>query len=121
MMKSFRENLSHKTESILTDLNECFKIVSATLVPSERGVYITDNKVECRLVVESYFPKDVKSTRAAISIETCSSDKINEKRTAKGYKTDLSVNSNVGTQTNSPRKAVSDVPVDSDQTQLISR
>lgn len=71
MMKSIKEHLSTKTETVLSELNECFKVVSASLVPSERGIYITDHKVQTRLVVESYFPKDVVCTKAAISIEYC--------------------------------------------------
>lgn len=107
MMKCIREELSKKTETVLTELNECFKIVSAKLVPSERGVYITDNKVHCRLTVVSYLPKDVLCSKAAISIECCKDDK--EKKPVKGHKTDLSSGS-VSNQTNSPKRG----PVETD-------
>ncbi|XP_063537577.1 trafficking protein particle complex subunit 10 isoform X2 [Cydia strobilella] len=104
MMKSIRD-LSQKPEPVLSELNECFKIVSVTLLPSDRGIYITDNKVQCGLVVESNMPKDIICTRAAISIEKFKVDKQTEKRTpAKSYKTEINVNNNVGSQNNSPRK-----------------
>lgn len=121
MSKSIKENLSDKTEPVLAELNDCFKLVSATLVPSDRGVYITDNKVQCCLTIESLFPKDVTCNRAAISIEVCKDDKLEKKPSAKCNKTDLSVNSSVGTQTNSPRKAANDSSVEIDATNLISR
>lgn len=121
MTKAIRENLSEKRDPVLTELNDCFKVVSATLLPSERGVYITDNKVQCRLVVGSYLPKPVKCTRAAISSEVYK-DKTTEKRTpAKGYKTDLSVNGSVGTQASSPKKATGDQLDESDTSNLITR
>ncbi|XP_047986629.1 trafficking protein particle complex subunit 10 [Leguminivora glycinivorella] len=103
MMKSIK-SLSQKPEPVLTELNECFKIVSVALLPSDRGIYITDNKVQCRLVVESNMPKDITCTRAAISIERYKVDKQEKRTPAKSYKTDLSVNNNVGSQNSSPRK-----------------
>lgn len=118
MMNSIRDNLSQKPEPVLTELNECFKIVSATLLPSERGVYITDNKVQCCLVVESNMPKDITCTRAAISIEVFKIDKVEKRTAAKSYKTDLSVNNNIGSQNNSPRKSA---PDDNELPNLISR
>ncbi|XP_068619603.1 trafficking protein particle complex subunit 10 [Battus philenor] len=121
MMKSIRENLSDRTDPVLTELNDCFKVVSATLLPSERGLYITDNKVQCCLVVESYLPKTVVCTRAAISTEICKEDKQTERRTpVKSYKTDLSVNGSVGTQINSPKKSPADNSSD-DTSNLITR
>ncbi|XP_023939099.2 trafficking protein particle complex subunit 10 [Bicyclus anynana] len=104
MLKTIRENLADKQESVLTELNDCFKLVSAELLPSERDVYITDNKVQCRLVIESDMPKDVLCTRAAIGTEA-HQDKPTEKRTpVKNYKTDLTVST--ASQANSPRKTV---------------
>ncbi|XP_063896992.1 trafficking protein particle complex subunit 10 [Helicoverpa armigera] len=117
MMKSIREELSKKPESVLTELNDCFKVVSASLVPSERGVYITDNKVQCRMTVVSYLPKDVACTRAAISIERCKDDKAEKRTPVKSYKTDLSVSGNVS-QNNSPRRGT--VEPDNDSTNLIT-
>ncbi|KAI8437513.1 hypothetical protein MSG28_011825 [Choristoneura fumiferana] len=108
MMNSIRDNLSQKPEPVLTELNDCFKIVSATLLPSERGVYITDNKVQCCLVVESNMPRDITCTRAAISIEVFKIDKVEKRTPAKSYKTDISVNNNIGSQNNSPRKTAPD-------------
>ncbi|XP_041982895.1 trafficking protein particle complex subunit 10 [Aricia agestis] len=96
MWKSMRENLAERQESVLTELNDCFKIVSATLVPSERGVYITDNKIQVRLVFDSNFPKDILCNRAAISIE-----RYEKKTPAKNYKTDLSASVSVA----SPKKS----------------
>ncbi|XP_037301824.1 trafficking protein particle complex subunit 10 [Manduca sexta] len=101
MMKTIKDELSKKPDTVLSELNECFKIISVALLPSERGLYITDNIVQCRMVVESNLPKDVVCTRAAISIEVCSKT---EKRTPVKHKTDLSVSGSVGTQTNSPKK-----------------
>jgi hypothetical protein len=120
MMKSIKVDLKDKTESVLSELNECFKIVSATLVPSDRGVYITDNKVQCCLTIESFFPKEIICNRAAISIEPCTEDKQEKKTPVKGYKTDLNVNGSVSTQTNVQRKT-SDVSADSDVTNYLSR
>ncbi|XP_075984527.1 SIDL trafficking protein particle complex subunit 10 [Anticarsia gemmatalis] len=114
MMKCIREELSKKAETVLTELNECFKIVSASLVPSERGVYITDNKVQCRLTVVSYLPKDVTCSKAAISIECCAEK---DKKPVKGYKTDLASGS-VGSQNNSPRRGP--VETDNETTNLIT-
>ncbi|XP_072933288.1 trafficking protein particle complex subunit 10 isoform X2 [Epargyreus clarus] len=120
MMKSIKVGLADKQESVLTELNDCFKVVSVTLVPSERGIYITDNKVQCHLVVESYLPKEVMCTRAAISIELYKEEKQTEKRTpVKSYKTDLSVNSSVGTQTNSPKRLPADV-AENESSNLVS-
>ncbi|XP_053615450.1 trafficking protein particle complex subunit 10 isoform X2 [Plodia interpunctella] len=116
MMKSIKDNLSDKTETVLAELNDCFKVISANILPSERGIYITDNKVQCRLKIESFLPKEVVCTKAAISIEPCKEDK-SRKTPVKGYKTDLSVNGSVSAQ-NSPRKALLDV-VD-DLTNIIS-
>ncbi|XP_046971820.1 trafficking protein particle complex subunit 10 [Vanessa cardui] len=118
MMKSLRENLADKQETVLTELNDCFQIVSATLIPSERGVYITDNKIQCRFVVESHMPKDVNCTRAAISVEAYQ-DKQAEKRTpVKNNKTDLSVS--VGSQANSPRRSTPDDTTESESNNLIT-
>lgn len=116
-MNSIRDNLADKSEPVLAELNDCFKIVSATLVPSERGVYITDNKIQCRLQIESYFPKNVKCTKASICIEQCKDDKQDKKTSAKNYKTDLS--NNVCMQT-SPKKAANNTSAD-DTINLISR
>lgn len=104
-MNTIRNNLHDKPDSVLSELNECFKIVSATLLPSERGVYITDNKVQCRLVVESNMPKEV-NCKASISVESCKDEKSEKRTPSKSHKTDLSVSS-VSTQ-NSPRKQVVD-------------
>lgn len=112
-MNSIRQNLADKTEPVLAELNDCFKIVSATLVPSERGVYITDNKIQCRLVIESHFPKDVKCTKAAICIEQSKNDKQDKRTPVKNYKTDLSNNA---WMTTPPKKSDSD-----DTIHLISR
>lgn len=117
MMNSIQDNLADKTEPVLAELNDCFKIVSATLVPSERGVYITDNKIQCRLQIESYFPKNVKCTKASICIEQCRDDKHDKRTPAKNYKTDLS--NSVCTQA-SPKKAASCTSSD-DTINLISR
>lgn len=117
MMNSIRDNLANKTEPVVAELNDCFKIVSATLVPSERGVYITDNKIQCRLQIESYFPKNVKCSKASICIEQCKDDKQDKKTSAKNYKTDL--NNSVCTQT-SPKKTVNCTSGD-DTVNLISR
>ena len=114
-MKSIREELSKKTETVLTELNECFKVVSATLMPSERGVYITDNKVQCRMTVVSYLPKDVTCTRAAISIERCKDDKVEKRTPVKSYKTDLSVSGSVGSPKRGP------VEPECETTDLITR
>ncbi|KAL0868397.1 hypothetical protein ABMA27_007909 [Loxostege sticticalis] len=119
MMNSIRVDLKDKTESVLTELNDCFKIISATLVPSERGVYITDNKIQCCLLIESHFSKEVNCTRAAISIEPCKEEKQDKRTPVKSYKTDLNVNGSVSTQTNLQRKT-SDVSTDSDVSNLIS-
>lgn len=116
-MNTIKNELCKKPETVLTELNECFKIISVELLPSERGVYITDNKVQCRLVVECYLPKDILCTKAAISIETIKNEKTIESRTPVKHKTDLS---NVGTQTNSPRKAIAAV-VESEAICLVSR
>ncbi|CAH0731793.1 unnamed protein product, partial [Brenthis ino] len=88
MLKSIRDNLADKQESVLTELNDCFKIISATLLPSERKSYITDDKVQCRLVIESYMPKDVICTKAAISVEIFQ-EKTEKRTPVKSYKTDL--------------------------------
>ncbi|XP_013166205.1 PREDICTED: trafficking protein particle complex subunit 10 [Papilio xuthus] len=121
MMKSIREGLSEKSEPVLTELNDCFKVVSATILPSERGVYITDNKVQCCLTIESYLPKTVVGTRAAISTEISKQDKQTERRTpVKNYKTDLSVNGSIGTQSYSPKKSVGDASVDNDPSYLLT-
>ncbi|CAG5014524.1 unnamed protein product [Parnassius apollo] len=120
MMKSIRENLSDKRDPVLTELNDCFKVVSATLLPSERGVYITDNKIQCCLVVESNLPKIVVCTQAAISTQICKEEKQTERRTpVKSYKTDLSVNSSVGMQNNSPKKSTGEATVENDTSDLI--
>ncbi|CAG4959637.1 unnamed protein product [Colias eurytheme] len=103
MMKSIKENLTEK-DSVQAELNDCFRIISATLLPSERGVYITDNKVQCRLVVVSFLPKDVVCTRSAICVDMCE-DKTDKQTPVKNYKTDLS---SVGTQA-SPKKSNDDV------------
>ncbi|CAK1594006.1 unnamed protein product [Parnassius mnemosyne] len=120
MMKSIRENLSDRRDPVLTELNDCFKVVSATLLPSERGVYITDNKVQCRLVIESNLPKIVVCTQASISTHICKEEKQTERRTpVKSYKTDLSVNSSVGMQNNSPKKSTGEATVENDTSDLI--
>ncbi|RVE49327.1 hypothetical protein evm_006040 [Chilo suppressalis] len=119
MTKSINVDLRDKTDSVLAELNECFKIISATLVPSDRGLYITENKVQCCLLVESFFPKEVTCNRAAISIETCKEDRQEKKTPVKSYKTDLNVNGSVSTQTNLQRKT-SDVSADSEVSNLIS-
>ncbi|XP_013186203.2 trafficking protein particle complex subunit 10 isoform X2 [Amyelois transitella] len=116
MMKSIRDNLSDKTDTVLAELNDCFKVISAEILPSERGIYVTDNKVQCCLKIECLLPKDVVCTKAAISIETCKEDK-GRRTPVKGYKTDLSVNSNVSAP-NSPRKAAADG--DGDSSNIIS-
>lgn len=105
MMKSLKD-ISSKPDSVLCELNDCFKIVSATLLPSERGVYITDNKVECCLTIESYFPREVNCKKAAISIEN-REEKCTDKRTPVKNKTDLS-----SVSSNSPKKGASDVSND---------
>lgn len=115
-MKCIREELSKKTDTVLTELNECFKIVSASLMPSEREIYITDNKVQCRLTVISFLPKEVRCSKAAITIECCKDEK--EKKLVKGHKTDLG-SGNVASQTNSPKRGV--VGSDNDITNLITR
>ncbi|CAB3233344.1 unnamed protein product [Arctia plantaginis] len=115
MMKCIREELSKKTDTVLTELNECFKIVSASLVPSERGVYITDNTVQCRLTVISFLPREVRCSKAAISIEHCKDEK--EKKLVKGHKTDLASGS-VASQTNSPKRGL--VGSDNEITNLIT-
>lgn len=114
-MKSIREELCKKSETVLTELNECFKVVSTSLVPSERGVYITDNKVQCRMTVVSYLPKDVTCTRAAISIERCTEDRTDRRTPVKSYKTDLSVSSSVASPRRGPAEA------DNETTNLITR
>ncbi|KAL4715985.1 hypothetical protein ACJJTC_013285 [Scirpophaga incertulas] len=119
MMKSIRMDFKGKNVTVLTELNECFKLVSATLVPSDRGIYITDHKVQCCLVVESLFPKDVRCNRAAISIEPCTEDRTDKKTPVKSYKTDLNVNGSVSTQTNLQRKT-SDVSTESNVSNVIS-
>ncbi|XP_052753986.1 trafficking protein particle complex subunit 10 [Galleria mellonella] len=121
MLKCIKEKLSDKQDTVLAELNDCFKLVSATLIPSERGVYITDNKVQCRLLLECNLPKEVTCTRTAISIEPCKEDRNESgKRTpVKCYKTDLTVNGSVSTQTNSPRKSTSDV-VESELSNIVS-
>lgn len=89
MLKSIRDNLASKQDSVLTELSDCFKIISATLLPSERDAYITDNKVQCRLLIESFLPKYAKCI-AAISVEIFQ-EKIEKRTPVKNYKTDLSV------------------------------
>lgn len=117
MLKSIKNDLSDQPDTVLTELNDCFKVVSASLQPSERGVYITDNKIECRLVVESFLPKEALCSKAAISIETCG--KVTERRTpVKGYKTDLGVNSSVSALGGSPKKGQDVVD---DTTEFLSR
>lgn len=116
-MNSIRDNLEHRKEPVLAALNDCFKIVSATLVPSERGVYITDNKIQCRLQIESYFPKNVKCTKASICIEQCRDDKQDKKTPVKNYKTDLT--NSMCTQTSS-KKTVTCTSAE-DTINLISR
>lgn len=101
MLKAIRDELSKKPDTVLSELNECFKIVSATILPSERGVYITENKVQCQLVLVSNFPESM-NCKASISVESCKDDK-SQKTPTKCHKTDLSVSS-VSAQ-NSPRKA----------------
>lgn len=120
MMKSIKENLSGKSETVLTELNDCFKVVLATLVPSHRGIYITDYKVQCCLQLDCLLPKEVTCTRMAISIEPCKEDKTEKKTPVKSYKTDLSVNGSVSSQTNSPRRSASDVG-ESEPSALVSR
>ncbi|OWR45095.1 Trafficking protein particle complex subunit 10 [Danaus plexippus plexippus] len=109
MMKSIKE--TDKQESVLTELNDCFKIVSVNILPSERGVYITDNKVQCRLVIESLMPKDVLCNKAAICVDSVKQDKT----PVKTYKTDLTV----GKQSSSPRKSNID-NTDSDSNNLVT-
>lgn len=109
-MKSIKE--TDKQESVLTELNDCFKIVSVNILPSERGVYITDNKVQCRLVIESLMPKDVLCNKAAICVDSVKQDKT----PVKTYKTDLTV----GKQSSSPRKSNID-NTDSDSNNLVTR
>ncbi|XP_049885562.1 trafficking protein particle complex subunit 10 [Pectinophora gossypiella] len=116
MMKSIKDNLLDKSDTVLAELNDCFKIVSATLIPSERGVYITDSTVQCCLVVDSNFPKEVSCSRAAINIEKCKDAKQEKRTPMKSYKTDLSVS--VGVQTGSPKKPTS--YSDCDSANLIS-
>ncbi|CAH2095443.1 unnamed protein product [Euphydryas editha] len=118
MLKTIREKLADKQETVLTELNDCFQIVSATLLPSERGVYITDNKIQCRFVVESHMPKDVTCSRVAISVEVFE-DKQREKRTpVKSNKTDLSVS--VSSQSNSPRKLTPESTSENESNTLVT-
>lgn len=69
MMMSIKKNLTDK-DPVQTDLHDCFRLISSTLLPSERG-YITDNKVQCKLVFESLLPKDVACTKATICVDPC--------------------------------------------------
>ncbi|XP_045454585.1 trafficking protein particle complex subunit 10 [Melitaea cinxia] len=118
MLKTIREKLADKEEPVLTELNDCFQIVSATLLPSERCVYITDNKIQCRFVVESHMPREVSCTRAAINVEVFE-DKQTEKRTpVKNNKTDLSVS--VSSQSNSPRKSTPDSTSENESNSLVT-
>lgn len=112
MIKSIRNDLANETETVLAELNDCFKIISVSLVPSKRGVYITDNKVECCLQLESYLPKEVMCTKAAISIESYKRSSDRRTPVKGGHKTDLTVNSNVGNQCNSPKKLAQDIEND---------
>lgn len=106
MMRTIREDLANKTDTVLAELNECFKVKSVSLLPPERGLYITENKVQCRVVIESFLPKDIKCTKAAISIDLFKDDKVAEKKPPVKHKTDLSVNCSVGIQTGSPKRNV---------------
>ncbi|CAG9112783.1 unnamed protein product [Plutella xylostella] len=119
MMKSIQKNLRDQPESVLTELSDCFKLISVTLLPSERGAYITDNTIECRLVLESFLPKDVVCTKAAISVETCKEKSVEKKTPVKGAKTDLTVSSSVS-QTSSPRKHVQETATDNDAQEFIT-
>lgn len=112
MMKSIRKNLSDRTETILAELSDCFNVISATLIPSERGVYITDNKIQCCLKIESYLPQDVNCTKAAISIELFNNtEKVMEKKTQvkNVHKTDLTGSV---AQSNSPKKTHNNIDND---------
>lgn len=117
MLNSIRDNLADKQESVLTELNDCFNIISATLLPSQRGFYITDNKVQCCMVVESFFPKDIVCNRAAISIEAYEPKQVEKRTPVKSYKTDLSVNV---AQSNSPKKSIAETS-DNESTILVNR
>ncbi|XP_050672196.1 trafficking protein particle complex subunit 10 [Leptidea sinapis] len=100
MMKSIKESLSDKQKAVQTELNDCFQLISVTLLPSERGIYITENKVQVRLVFESLLPKDVACTQAAICIDVYTERQTEKQTPVKTSKTDLS---SVGTQ--SPKKS----------------
>ncbi|XP_045517128.1 trafficking protein particle complex subunit 10 [Pieris brassicae] len=95
MMKSIKQNLTDK-DSVQADLSDCFRLISSTLLPSERG-YITENKVQCKLVFESVLPKDVVCTKATICIDPCEIEKTPVKN-----KTDLGIQA-------SPNKSSDDV------------
>ncbi|CAK1545522.1 unnamed protein product [Leptosia nina] len=100
MIKSIKQNLTEK-ESVQTELNDCFHLIATSLLPSERG-YITDSKVQCRVVIESFLPRDVVCTRGSICLD--SESQIDKKTPVKNNKTDVSV----GTQA-SPKKSSDDI------------
>ncbi|CAH2054314.1 unnamed protein product, partial [Iphiclides podalirius] len=116
MRNSIRVQLE-KREPVAAELNDCFRVVSATLLPSERGIYVADNKVQCRLTVESHLPKLVRCSRAAISTELLKDPPV--ERRPKSHKTDLSVNGSV-TQAGSPKKPTGECPYDGDASIIAS-
>lgn len=71
MMKSIRKNLKDKSSPVLCELGDCFRIVSASIVKPKRGIFITDNKIQCCLEMESLLPREVVCKKACVSIEQC--------------------------------------------------
>lgn len=98
MTKSIKSNLKESQQSVLCEMNDCFKIIAVNILPPERDNYIKDSPVRVQILFESLFPREVFCQMASINLESYkeseAAKKVEKKPLDKTNKTELANISN---------------------------
>lgn len=114
MIKSIKSNLFETQQPVLSEMNDCFKIIAVNILPPDRDNYIKDSPVRVQILFESLFPREVVCQKASINLEpyneTEAAKKVERKSLDKMNKTELANISNSSGNQASPKKGSVSIP-----------